>query len=61
MDPDPGGPKTYGSYGFNVTCIDTKSAAVRVSDPDPDPYPDPDPGGQKWPKKIDKKNRIFIF
>ncbi len=23
--------------------------------------PDPDPGGQKWPTKIEKKSRIFMF
>ncbi len=22
---------------------------------------DPDPGGQKWPRKIEKKSRIFLF
>jgi hypothetical protein len=62
-DPDPGGPKTYRSYGLGSSTLVTGSVSdpdpywiriqsgqcirIRIRNPDPDPYT----GGKKYPQK----------
>jgi hypothetical protein len=40
---------------INLSCWIRIRIRIQIADPDPDP------GGQNWPKKIKKRNRIFIF